>query len=402
MNTELATKRRFVLVLGLLTGLAAVSIDMSLPAIPEMVRSLGTDMPTGQQIIGLFLAGIALGQFPAGLMSDRYGRMPVLYTGVGIFVLAGIASAVAGQIELILVARFVQGIGASVGVVVSRAIVRDITSGKQAARMLSVMVMIFTAAPMLAPVIGALLVTHYGWRMPFVAVTIFGAILFISVSSVLRETHVPNREHHIIRHLLMSIREFFGHRQSILGVLLVLLPAAGFMALITGSAALIIEVYAIDVRYFGYIFALAGLAILAGSMLNRHFLQRFSGMQMMTVGAGLIGVAGLQMLVFAWLEQPNFCWLWGTVCLFMFGTGFLMPNATALALDPVPKVAGVAASILGTVQNFAGATSAIVSSALYDGTILNMVLFMGVFGVATCVTFFLRGVVLGARPLYED
>ena len=400
MNTELVTKRRFVLVLGLLTGLAAVSIDMSLPAIPEMVRSLGTDMPTGQQIVGLFLAGIALGQFPAGLMSDRYGRMPVLYTGVGIFVLAGIASSIASDIELILVARFVQGIGSSVGVVVSRAIVRDITSGKQAARMLSVMVMIFTAAPMLAPVIGALLVTHYGWRMPFVAVTIFGAIIFISVSSVLRETHVPSREHHIIRHLAMSIREFFGHRQSILGVLLVLLPAAGFMALITGSAALIIEVYAFDVRYFGYIFALAGLAILTGSMLNRHFLQRFSGMQMMALGAGLIGVAGVQMLAFAWLGQPNFWWLWGTVCLFMVGTGFLMPNATALALDPVPKVAGVAASILGTIQNMAGATSAIVSSALYDGTILNMVLFMGVFGVATCVTFLLRHLVLGDRPLY--
>ena len=400
MNTELVTKRRFVLVLGLLTGLAAVSIDMSLPAIPEMVRSLGTNMQTGQQIVGLFLAGIALGQVPAGLMSDRYGRMPVLYAGVGIFVLAGIASALAGDIELILIARFVQGVGASVGVVVSRAIVRDITSGKQAARMLSVMVMIFTAAPMLAPVIGALLVTHYGWRMPFVAVTIFGALIFFSVSSVLRETHVPTREHHIIRHLAMSVREFFGHRQCILGVLLVLLPAAGFMALITGSAALIIEVYGIDVRYFGYIFALAGLAILTGSMLNRHLLQRFSGMQMMTLGAGLIGVAGVQMLVFAWLGQPNFCWVWGTVCLFMVGTGFLMPNATALALDPVPKVAGVAASILGTIQNMAGATSAIVSSALYDGTILNMVLFMGVFGVATCVTFLLRHLVLGDRQLY--
>jgi len=400
MNTELVTKRRFVLVLGLLTGLAAVSIDMSLPAIPEMVRSLGTDMPTGQQIVGLFLAGIALGQFPAGLMSDRYGRMPVLYAGVGIFVLAGIASAIASNIELILIARFVQGIGASVGVVVSRAIVRDITSGKQAARMLSVMVMIFTAAPMLAPVIGAWLVTHYGWRMPFVAVTIFGAIIFFSVSSVLRETHVPSREHHIIRHLVMSIREFFRHRQSILGVLLVLLPAAGFMALITGSAALIIEVYAFDVKYFGYIFALAGIAILAGSMLNRHFLHQFSGMQMMALGAGLIGVAGVQMLVFAWLGQPNFWWLWGTVCLFMVGTGFLMPNATALALDPVPKVAGVAASILGTIQNMAGATSAIVSSALYDGTILNMVLFMGVFGVATCVAFLLRHLVLGDRPLF--
>ena len=400
MNTELATKRRFVLVLGLLTGLAAVSIDMSLPAIPEMVRSLGTNMQTGQQIVGLFIAGIALGQLPAGLMSDRYGRMPVLYAGVGTFVLAGIASAFASNIELILIARFIQGVGASVGVVVSRAIVRDITSGKQAARMLSVMVMIFTAAPMLAPVVGALLVTHYGWRMPFVAVTIFGALIFFSVSSVLRETHVPTREHHIIRHLVMSIVEFFGHRQCILGVLLVLLPAAGFMALITGSAALIIDVYAIDVRYFGYIFALAGLAILTGSMLNRHLLQRFNGMQMMALGAGLIGVAGVQMLVFAWLGQPNFCWVWGTVCLFMVGTGFLMPNATALALDPVPKVAGVAASILGTIQNMAGATSAIVSSAMYDGTILNMVLFMGVFGVATCVTFLLRHLVLGDRPLY--
>jgi len=400
MNTELVTKRRFVLVLGLLTGLAAVSIDMSLPAIPQMVQHLGTDMPTGQQIVGLFLAGIALGQFPAGLMSDRYGRMPVLYAGVGTFVLAGIASALASQIELILMARFVQGIGASVGVVVTRAIVRDITSGKEAARMLSVMVMIFTAAPMLAPVIGALLVTHYGWRMPFVAVTIFGAIIFFSVSSVLRETHVPSREHHIGRHLIMSIREFFGHRQSILGVLLVLLPAAGFMALITGSAALIIDVYEIDVRYFGYIFALAGLAILTGSMLNRHLLQRFSGMQMMALGAGLIGVAGVQMLFFAWLGQPNFCWLWGTVCLFMIGTGFLMPNATALALDPVPKVAGVAASVLGTIQNTAGAASAIVSSAMYDGTILNMVSFMGVFGVATFLTFLLRRVVLGERPLY--
>jgi DHA1 family bicyclomycin/chloramphenicol resistance-like MFS transporter len=84
----------------------------------------------------------------------------------------------------------------------------------------------------------------------------------------------------------------------------------------------------------------------------------------------------------------------------MVGTGFLMPNATALALDPVPKVAGVAASILGTIQNMAGATSAIVSSALYDGTILNMVLFMGVFGVATCVTFLLRHLVLGDRQLY--
>ena len=134
MNTGLADKRRFVLVLGCLTGIAAVTIDMSLPAFPEMVRSLATNMSTGQKVVGLFMAGIATGQIPAGLISDRIGRMPVLYTGIVIFTAAGVVCFVTDSIELMLLARFVQGLGASVGIVISRAIVRDVSSGVQAAR----------------------------------------------------------------------------------------------------------------------------------------------------------------------------------------------------------------------------------------------------------------------------
>src|SRR3546814_9472723 len=111
MNTGLASRRRFVLVLGCLTGLGAVSIDMSLPAIPAMVRDLATSMSMGQQIVGLFMAGIALGQLPAGLLSDRLGRMPVLYAGIGIFCVAGVACILSDSIELLLIARFVQGLG---------------------------------------------------------------------------------------------------------------------------------------------------------------------------------------------------------------------------------------------------------------------------------------------------
>ena len=275
MNTGLATRRRFVLVLGCLTGLAAVSIDMSLPAIPAMVFDLATSMSTGQQIVGLFMAGLALGQLPAGVLSDRLGRMPVIYAGVGIFTVAGIACAFSTSIELMLAARFVQGMGASVGVVVTRAIVRDIASGVEAARLLTVMVMIFTAAPMLAPMIGAFLVTTLGWRMPFIAIALFGAALLFGVSTILRETHVPIRtEHHILRQLLYSTREFFSHRRSVLGVLLVLLPAAGFMSLITASPALVIEIYDFPVKLFGIIFATAGFSILVGSALNRRLLVR--------------------------------------------------------------------------------------------------------------------------------
>ena len=402
MNTGLASRRRFVLVLGCLTGLAAVSIDMSLPALPAMVFDFATTMPRGQQIVGLFMAGLALGQLPAGLLSDRLGRMPVIYAGVGIFTLAGIVSALSLNIEVMLAARFIQGIGASAAIVVSRAIVRDIASGAQAARLMSVMVMIFTAAPMIAPMLGAFLVTTLGWRMPFIVIALIGAILLVAVALALRETHVPGppREH-IVRQLASSAKAFFRHRHSVLGILLVLLPSAGFMSLITASPALVIQIYGFPVRAYGLIFALAGLSILVGSMLNRRLLLRFDTMQMIGAGSALIGLAALQMLVIAWLGTAPFVWLWGNVCLYMFGVSLLMANATALALDPVPRIAGVAASILGTIQNLAASGGSLLSGLLYDGSVRHVVVTMGVFGLATAATFAARNLILGGERRLE-
>lgn len=395
MNTGLADKRRFVLVLGCLTGIAAVTIDMSLPAFPEMVRSLATNMSTGQKVVGLFMAGIATGQIPAGLISDRIGRMPVLYTGIVIFTAAGVVCFVTDSIELMLLARFVQGLGGSVGVVISRAIVRDISSGVQAARLMSVMVMIFTAAPMLAPIIGAFLVFNWGWRAPFIAVVVFGVLLLLGVNRALQETHVPVHREHPLRQLHMSFSEFFSHRKSRLGVLLVIMPAAGFITIITSSSAIVLEIYEFPVQYFGLIFALLGLSVLAGSTISRHLVVEHGMMRMLGIGSIVVGIAAVQMLVMAWMGQANFWWFWGSACLFMLGTGFLLPNGTALALDPVPQIAGAAASIVGSMQTLSMATGSLVSSAMYDGTIRNVTIFMGIFGVATAFTFLFRHLVLG-------
>ena len=398
MNTGLADKRRFVLVLGCLTGMAAVTIDLSLPAFPAMVRELATNMSTGQQVVGLFMAGIALGQIPSGLISDRVGRMPVLYGGIGIFTVAGIAAAVTDSIELLLLARFVQGIGGSVGVVISRAIVRDISSGTQAARLMSAMVMIFTAAPMLAPMIGGFLVFQWGWRAPFVAVVVFGVLVLLGVNTALQETHTPTRREHPVRQLIMSFKEFFSHRRSRFGVLLVIFPAAGFITMITGSSAIVIEIYGFPVHYFGFIFALSGFAVLAGSTISRLMVVEHGMMRMLGIGSWIIGVSAVQMLVMAWIGQASFLWFWGSSCLFMFGTGFLLPNATALALDPVPGIAGVASSIIGSMQTLSMAAGSLASSAIYDGTIRNVAIFMGTFGTATAITYLLRHLVLGSNP----
>ena len=401
MKAGLASSRRFILVLGLLTGVAALAIDMSLPSIPEMVRSLATDMSTGQQVISLFMVGVGLGQLPAGFLSDRYGRLPVLYVGFVTFTAASIATSLSNHIEIVLAARLFQGFGAAVGVVITRAIVRDVASGKQMARLMSVMVMIFTATPMIAPIIGSYVTTYFGWRMTYVAMAIFGGVMLICINTVLRETHVPAHEHHIVRQLGLSLKEFFSHRQSVFGALLVMLPAFGFISIITTSAALIIDVFAVPVQYFGYIFAISGIGILAGSMLNRNLLHRFSILQMTGVGAAIIGIAAAQLLLIAWLGQASLWWIWGNASLFMVGTGFLLPNATALALDPLPKIAGTASSLVTAMQNLAGSLGSFIAAIIYDGSISRIVIILGLSGAATAVLFFFfRHAILGDKPLH--
>ncbi len=390
MNSGLASKRRFVLVLGFLTGIAAVTIDLSLPAFPDMVRDLATSMSTGQKVVGFFMAGIALGQLPAGLISDRIGRMPVLYGGIAIFTVAGVVCAATNSIELLLLARFIQGLGGAVGVVISRAIVRDIASGIQAARLMSIMVMIFTAAPMFAPIVGAFLVAWWGWRAPFIAVAAFGALILLSVNTALQETHRPARRVHPVRQLSLSLKEFFSHRRSVFGLLLLILPAAGFIAMITASSAIVIEIYGFPVQAFGFIFAIWGFSLLVASIVSRHLVVAHGVLRMVGLGAILIGIASLQLLIIAKLGHANFWLFWGNVCLYGFGVGILMPNATALALDPVPQIAGVASSIIGTIQSLSSTAGALISSALYDGTIRNISIILGVAGIATAVTLLLR------------
>lgn len=378
MNSGLAQSKRFVLVLGLLTGLVAFAIDISLPAIPPMVIDLATDMSLGQQVVGVFMAGLAVGQMPAGLLSDRFGRIPVLYAGIGIFTLAGIATTLAGSIEMMLAARFVQGIGSASGLVLARAIVRDVASGAQAARLMTVLVMIFTAAPMLAPIFGSWLVTEFGWRIPFVAVTVIGVALLYGINTALRETHVPNTEHHILRLLWNSLREFFRHGESIYGMLIVLLTMVGIMGIVSGSAALIVDVYGFPVSNFGIIFALLGASILVGTVINRRLLTYYAPTAVIGLGAALCGLVGIYLLWQSAAGDATFWQIWTAAAVFMIATAFIMPNATALSLEPVPGIAGVAASIVGTIQSIAGASSAIVTSSLYDGSYVNVTRVLGV------------------------
>jgi len=390
LNTHLVQSRSFVLTLGLLTAMAALTVDLSLPAIPSMVDALGSTLTRGQQIVGIFMAGMAIGQIPAGLFSDRLGRMPTLYLGMALFAIAATVAASSSDMEWLLVARFVQGIGAASAVVLSRAIVRDIASGRDAARLMSLMTMIFTAAPVIAPTFGALLVAQWGWRAPFIAIAVCAYVMIMAIRKNLVETHKPEVTEHPVRQLISSFGEFFSHRQSIFGLLLLLLPPAGFLSVIAVSAALTVEIYGYSVQAYGLIFACAGLSILAGSALNRLLVMHFDQLQLIGISVGIIFAASAQLAIIAWLDSAPFWWLWLCVCLFMFTIAILMSNTMVVALDPLPKIAGVASSIVGTLQNLSGACGALFAALIYDGSVRNSVIIMAIVGLLTTLIFLLR------------
>ncbi len=390
MKAHLAYNKRFVLTLGMLTGAAALTVDLTLPAIPTMVVALDTTLPLAQKIVGIFMIGMACGQIPAGLLSDRFGRLPTLYAGMIVFAISGAVAAASTSISVLLAARFVQGIGAASAIVLSRAIVRDIASGQAAARLMSLLTMIFTAVPVLAPTIGAVLVSHWEWRAPFVAIAVIGVLIFFAIRANLEETHVPNVGVHPVRQLTSSFREFFSHRQSIFGLLLLILPPAGYMSIIAVSAAMTVEIYGFTIQQYGFLFAGLGLSIMSGAAANRWLITRFDQVQLIAFGVMLVFVASGQLAFMAWQDAAPFAWVWSCVCLYMFTIPLVMANATVVALDPMPRIAGVASSIIGTIQNAVGATGALLGAAIYDGTLHNSIVIIAVAGLAVALVFVMR------------
>ena len=387
MKKDIKINKKSIIILGCLTGMAALSIDMSLASIPFMGSDLSSDLSTSQFTVGFFMAGVAIGLIPAGLISDRMGRIPVLIYGLIVFILASLMTVVATSIEFMLIARLIQGVGASAGMTIPRAMVRDISSGKRAAQTLSSMMIVFTFIPMLASIFGSYLVGEFQWRATFIAITVIGLILLISVKKELDETHTGNKSINFSEQFKIGIKEFFKHKVSIFGMLLVVVTITGYMSLITGSSVLMIEIYKLPAGWFGPIFALTGLSVLVGSFINKYLLRKFKIIQVMMIGVFFIGLGASILLTIAYFNEARFSILWGGVCIYMFGTAFVISNSTALVLDPLSKTAGISASIIGTIQNLCSAVGSVLTGLVYNGTISNMVFSMGVLGLIVVIIF---------------
>lgn len=362
----------FIALLAMLFATIAFSIDAMLPALPEIGAELTPEaVNRAQLVVTSFVFGMGIGTFFTGPLSDVFGRKPVLLGGSALYIVASICAAYAETLELLLAARLLQGLGAAGPRVVALAIVRDLYSGREMARIMSFVMMVFTLFPALAPSIGAVIIAATGWRGIFWAFVAFSSIASIWLMVRLSETHPrENRRPFRLTTFRAALAELFGQRVVVISIGV----QALIFAMLFSMISTVQQIYDISFgRAETFPLWFGGVAILAasGSVLNAALVMRL-GMRflitaMLSVQVALAGIT-LALFAFGLSGTPGFALflLWQLSVFFQMG--LTVGNINAIAMEPVGHIAGLAASVIGAVATVAGVLIAVPNGLMFDGT----------------------------------
>ena len=381
LSPRLRPRASVVLILGGLTAFGPLSIDMYLPGLPSLGRTLDAPAWAVQLTLTACLAGLALGQVLAGPLSDRFGRRRPLLAGVALYAAASLLCAAAPSVAVLVALRLLQGAAGAAGIVIARAMVRDMHSGAAAARFFSLLMLVNGLAPILAPVIGGQVLEVTTWRGVFVVLAAIGVLLVAAAAAGLRETLPPERRHPGgIGETARTFGRLLGDR-SFLGHALACGLAFGAMfAYISGSPFVIQDIYGASPQLFSVMFATNAFGLVLASQVNRALLRRLEPRTILRTALSVQALAGVALLVVVAAGGG----VWGIVPLLFVvvaSLGLVMPNATALALADHPRVAGSASGLLGVLQFIVGAATAPLVGVAGRGTALPMALTIAVLGV---------------------
>jgi DHA1 family bicyclomycin/chloramphenicol resistance-like MFS transporter len=337
--------------LAALTAIGPLTTDMYLPSLPDIARLLGASTAEAQLTISSYLVGFAVGQIVYGPLSDRYGRRPVLLVAMLIFCVATALCAVAPSISLLIAARAVQAVGGCGGIVLSRAIVRDLYAGPRAGRELSLIASVMALAPVVAPLIGGFLHAAFGWRASFVVLMIFGVALAAVVWQVLPET-LQQDEHRTIStaSLWQTYLTFLTDGNFLAHMGLATLSFAGLFAWISGTSFVLQGLYGLGPAEFGVAFALGSVGYMAGAALAARIVGPLGLDRVMGIGVFALAAGGLLMAAAVALNVPSAFALVVPMAIYLAGMGLVLGQAIAGAMAPYKDRAGAASSLLGFVQ----------------------------------------------------
>jgi MFS transporter, DHA1 family, multidrug resistance protein len=370
---------RNAITLGLLSAIGPFAIDMYLPALPDIGRNLHADTSAVQMSLTVFFIALSLGQSVYGPLSDMIGRKAPLYLGLALFSIGSIGCALAPSVGTLIAFRFLQGIGACAGMVIPRAIVRDLHTGVDATRLMSLLMLVFSISPILAPLTGSFVIEFGGWRAVFWAV-LAAAVVGCAILGTLAETRPPaERARSSIRGavaaygLLLRDRHFLG--LAFIGAF----GISSFFVYLSNSPFVLIEHYHLSPRLYSVCFSANAASFFAVAQLTASLAARF-GLRRLVRGAVIVYATVMLALLAVFASGVDNLYVLAVFLFVGYGClGLVIPTTAVLALEEYGEIAGTASALIGTIQFVTGAVIMLFVGSFLNGTALPMVA-----GIAGC------------------
>ncbi len=362
-----------ILILGLMSAIGPLSIDMYLPAFPSIAKGLNSTIEHVTLSLSSFFIGISIGQLVYGPLLERYGRKIPLYFGLGLYAFASFACASAISVEMLILFRFFQALGGCVGMVASRAMVRDLFDVKDNAKVFSTLMLVIAVSPIIAPTLGGFITVYLGWRYIFVMLIIVIALIITGIIYLLPEGKGPDETYSLKpAAILSSFGSILKHPQFLLYTFSASVASAGLYAFISGSPFVFIEYFTISQQYYGWIFAFVASGLIGSSQLNSVLLKKFHSDQIIKIALYIQSTVAVILVSTAIFGVANVYSTVLLVFLFLCCQGFIFPNASALSMAPFGHNAGNASALMGFIQMSVGAFMSAMVSVFHNDTILPM------------------------------
>mgnify|MGYP006332182701 FL=1 len=391
-TTEMPKKQyiKLILILGSMTALGPFSIDMYLPGFAEIAKDLNTSVANVSMTLSSYFVGISAGQLLYGPLLDRFGRKKPLFIGLLIYILASLGCVFVTDINTFIGLRFIQAVGSCAATVASVSMVRDLFPVKDIPKVFSLLMLVVGLSPMLAPTIGGYVTEDYGWHTVFFILMCIGIVILIASqivlpNSYLTDTSISLKPKPIISNFISILKEPQFYTYAFAGAT----AFSGLFTYVAASPILFMDIFEVDGKTYGWIFAFMSLSLIIGSQLNSVFLNRFKSEQM--IFAALISQSVIS-IVFLLLAMNTLLGLYETIgMLFLFLTclGITNPNTAGLTLAPFARNAGSASALMGAIQLGLGAFASFVVGVFVQNSILPMVVIMTISTILALIILFL-------------
>jgi DHA1 family bicyclomycin/chloramphenicol resistance-like MFS transporter len=369
VTTHLRVPVWLPILLGFLTAVGPLSTDMYLPGMPAIEASFATPAGASQITLATWLFGLALGQIAQGTLSDRFGRRGPLLVGMGLYTIATIGCALAGDLTTLAAWRVVAAFGGSAGMVIPRAVVRDYASGNDAARLMSQQMLVMGVAPILAPTLGGFMLTVTGWRGIFWFQAGFGVLGTLSVLAFLPDSlPLANRVRLDLVGLLQRYRGILTERGFQAHTLVAGCVAIGVFAYLGGGPVIYVHMYGLSPVAAGMVFGVNALAFIITAQLNGLLVYRLGSPLLLHIGVVVFAVAACVVALVVWTGWGGIWAVAVPINVLLAATGLMSPNSAVGALGRHAGQAGSASALLGTIQYGMGAIAGTLVSLMADGT----------------------------------